>query len=61
VDDAHEADPADPAAPLIDVTRMELTELIASDDTVLAAALDRVLTELDAAGEIIAGFSSYSA
>lgn len=58
MDDAHEADPADPAAPLIDVTRMELTELIASDDTVLAAAVRRILADLDQ-GEVIAGFGNY--
>jgi FXSXX-COOH protein len=56
VDDENQVDPA----PLIDVNRIPLADLLASDDTVLAAAVRRVLTELDRTGEIIAGFGSYA-
>lgn len=45
---------------LIDVTQVPLAELLASDERVLAAAMRRVLADVEQAREIIAGFSSYA-
>lgn len=45
--------------PLVDVTDWSLAELVHSDDTVLAAALRRLLSEIDRPQEIIAAFQSY--
>jgi FXSXX-COOH protein len=49
---------ADYVSDLVDLTHVELPELIDSDETVLANALRRILTEVDQEQGTVAGFQS---
>lgn len=49
---------ADYESDLVDLTHVELPELIDSDETVLANALRRILTEVDQEQGTVAGFQS---
>jgi FXSXX-COOH protein len=51
--DGGEAEPA-----LVDLTGLPLPELFASDDSVLANSLRRLLADLDRPQDIIAGFGN---
>jgi FXSXX-COOH protein len=49
---------ADYESDLVDLTHVELPELIDSDETVLTNALRRILTEVDQVQDTIADFNS---
>jgi FXSXX-COOH protein len=49
---------ADYESDLVDLTHVELPELLDSDETVLANALRRVVTEIDQEQDTVAGFQS---
>jgi len=54
-----EGEPELLVSPMVDVSAMTLASLAASDDSVLANSIRRILSEVEHSAEAISGWSSY--